>query len=309
MAEETMKDFEKEIDASTRKAEVGDILTGTIIGISDGEVTVDLDSYAQGVIPDSELSDDPSFDPAKALRYGQKIDAAVIDLDDGHGNLLLSRKKANDNKAWETFQKDLEDGTVLTVKVREAVKGGVVAYVDGIRGFIPASQLSTHYVEDLNTYAGKDVDVRVITVDPKKKRLVLSGRSVEQDRRREERDHKIANLVPGTVVEGTVESIKPYGAFVSIGDGISGLVHISQISVKRVENVNSVLKEGQKVRCKILNTKDGKVSLSMKAVELDERPAREAATHKRESDAVSKFSDKGSVGTSLGDLLKGVKLS
>ena len=152
----------------------------------------------------------------------------------------------------------------MTVRIKESVPSGVVAFLEGIRAFIPASQLSADYVEDTDAWIGKDVRVVVITVDPEKNKLVLSGKVVARQEREEERNHRIAMLVPGSVVEGTVESIMPYGAFINIGNGISGLVHISQISQKRISSVHEVLKEGQKVKAKILNTNDGKVSLSMK---------------------------------------------
>lgn len=181
--------------------------------------------------------------------------------------------------------------------------GGVVAFLEGIRAFIPASQLSADYVEDTDAWIGKDVRVVVITVDPEKNKLVLSGKVVARQEREDERNHRIAMLVPGSVVEGTVESIMPYGAFINIGNGISGLVHISQISQKRISSVHEVLKEGQKVKAKILNTNDGKVSLSMKALEdIMEKPQEE-----EEAEAIE-YSSNETAGTSLGDLLSRFKL-
>ena len=124
----------------------------------------------------------------------------------------------------------------------------MVAFLEGIRAFIPASQLSADYVEDTDAWIGKDVRVVVITVDPEKNKLVLSGKVVARQEREEERNHRIAMLVPGSVVEGTVESIMPYGAFINIGNGISGLVHISQISQKRISSVHEVLTEGKNIK-------------------------------------------------------------
>jgi small subunit ribosomal protein S1 len=179
----------------------------------------------------------------------------------------------------------------------------VVAFLEGIRAFIPASQLSADYVEDTDAWIGKDVRVKVITVDREKDKLVLSGKAVARAEREEERNHRIAMLVPGTVVEGTVESIMPYGAFISLGNGISGLVHISQISQKRIASVHEALKEGQKVKAKILNTNDGKVSLSMKALE----DVMEKADDEEKAEAVEYISNE-NTGTSLGDLLSKIKL-
>ncbi len=305
---ESMKDYEKEIAESTRVIEIGDIITGTIIGISDDEVTLDLNYYTQGIIKRENLSNDPKFNPIEELSYGRKMEAAVVSLDDGNGNIELSKKEANDTLAWEHFAEMLENKTQVSVRVREAVKGGLVAYLEGIRGFIPASHVSTSFVEDLTPYVGQELTVIVITADKEKKRLVFSAREVLRQIAREEKDHKIASLAPGEVVEGVVETLQPYGVFVNIGDGISGLVHISQLSMKRVESPKEVVKEGQKVRVKILNTNNGKVSLSMRAVEMDERPAKIAAEEKKQKEEIEQFADHETTGTSLGDLLKGLKL-
>ena len=197
----------------------------------------------------------------------------------------------------------MEQQTVVTVRIKESVPSGVVAFLEGIRAFIPASQLSADYVEDTDAWIGKDVRVVVTTVDPEKNKLVLSGKVVARQEREEERNHRIAMLVPGSVVEGTVESIMPYGAFINIGNGISGLVHISQISQKRISSVHEVLKEGQKVKAKILNTNDGKVSMSMKALEdIMEKPQEE-----EEAEAIE-YSSNETAGTSLVDLLSRFKL-
>ena len=187
-------------------------------------------------------------------------------------------------------------------QISEAVKAGVVAYVEGIRGFIPASQLSLSYVENLDEWVGRQVDVRVITVDEEKKRLVLSAKEVEKERKEEETNHKIAMLVPGTVTEGVVESLMPYGAFISLPDGLSGLVHISQISQRRIKKPSEVLKVGDHVKVKILNTNNNKISLSMKAVEENAEGGEE------EKVSPVQYSSREEVTTSLGDLLKNLKL-
>ena len=308
MAEESMKDFEREIEASVRKVYEGDIMQGTVIGISDDEVTLDLNYYAQGIIRSGNLSNDPGFRATEQLRYGQTLTAKVIRLDDGRGNLELSIREADDDLAWERLAKLRDDKEIINVKVREVVKGGLVAYAEGLRGFIPASQVSTSYVEDLSSYAGASLPVIVRDVKPEKKQVILSAREVAIERERQERDHRIAMLTPGEVVEGIVESIQPYGAFVDIGDGVSGLIHISQLSSHKVGAVNEVLKEGQRVRAKITKTDEGRVSLSIRALEEEEAPAREAAEEEKVSKEIEQYSDKGEASTSLGDLLKGIKL-
>ena len=169
--------------------------------------------------------------------------------------------------AWDRLKQLMEDKTNLKVKIGGIVKGGAVAYVEGIRGFIPASKLSLNYVEDLEDWLNKEIEVRVITADPEEKRLVLSARDILREKADEERKAKISNLEIGLVTEGVVESLMPYGAFINLGNGLSGLVHISQISQQRIKHPGAVLKEGQTVKVKVIGIKDGKISLSMKALE------------------------------------------
>ncbi len=298
---ETMADYAKELEASFRTIKEGDIVTGTVISVNEEEVILDLQYYAQGVIRAQDMSDDPAFCLVDEIKPGDTVEAAVVKTDDGEGNILLSRKEAAQVLAWDILKKNMEEKTVLSVKISEAVKAGVVAWVEGIRGFIPASQLSLTYVENLEEWVGRQVDVRVITVDEEKKRLVLSAKEVEKERREEETSHRIAMLVPGTVLEGVVESLMPYGAFVSLPDGLSGLVHISRISQKRIKKPSEVLSVGDKVKVKILNTNQNKISLSMKDVE--------DLTQEREEEKVSaeKYSSREEATTSLGDLLKNLK--
>ena len=280
--EETMKDYEKELEASFRKISEGDVISGTVIDVNEEEVTLDLKYYTQGIIKAGDMSSDPDFSI----------------LADGQGNILLSKKEATAVLAWDVLEKYMEEKTDIPVKVGGVVNAGVVAYVEGIRGFIPASHLSLSYVEDTNEYLGKELTVRVITVDREKEKLVLSAKEILKEKAKEEHDHKIAMLVPGTVLEGTVESLQPYGAFVDLKDGLSGLVHISQISQKRIKKPSEVLAVGDKVKVKVLNTNDGKISLSIKAV------AEEKQVDEVESIDTRQFSSKESVGTNLGDLFK-----
>ncbi len=300
---ETMKDYEAEINASFRKIDAGDIVTGTVIAVTEEEVTVDLRYYAPGIIRAADYSDDPDCILKEAVQVGDTIEATVMRTDDGEGNILLSKKEANNVLAWDVLKGYLEDESVHTVRVKGIVPSGVVAYLEGIRGFIPASQLSLDYVEDCNPFLGKDLDVRVITVDREKEKLVLSAKTVLRKQQEEARNHRISMLVPGSVVEGTVESLMPYGAFVNLGDGLSGLVHISQICQKRIKHPGEILKEGQKVKAKLLNTNNHKISLSMKALE------EEMVDTEAEDAAAAEYSSNEQATTSLGSLLAGIKLS
>lgn len=293
--EETMKDYEKELEASFRKIQEGDVIKGTVIDVNEEEVTLDLKYYTQGIIKAADMSDDPGFSVLADVHEGDEIEASVVKMDDGQGNIVLSRKEANAVLAWDVLTGYMEEKKDVSVKVSEVVNAGVVAYLEGIRGFIPASQLDISYVENLEEYKGKVLDVRVITVDREKEKLVLSAKEILKEKAQEEHDHKVAMIVPGTVLEGTVESLQPYGAFVDLKDGLSGLVHISQISQRRIKKPSEVLKVGDKVKVKVLNTNNGKISLSMKAVE-------EQQTEEMESVDVKQYTSGGSMGTSLGEL-------
>ena len=298
---ETMKDFENEIEASFRQIKEGDILTGTVIDVNEEEVTLDLKYYTQGIIRVENLSNDPDFSVMEEIHPGDEIEATVINMDDGNGNIELSKKEANDMLAWDKLKEMKANDTVVSVRIKESVPSGVVAYLEGIRAFIPASQICSDYVENTDEWIGKTVDVRVITVEQEKEKLVLSGKAVAREREEEQRNHKISMLVPGSIVEGTVESIMPYGAFVNLGNGISGLVHISQICQKRIASPHEAVKEGQKVKVKIINTNDNKVSLSMKALE-------EEMVDTEDAGDVEEYTSDESASTSLGDLLSKLKL-
>ena len=174
----------------------------------------------------------------------------VLSEDNGEGHILLSKKQADDILAWDDLKELMDQGTVLTLKIGGVVNGGVITYVHGIRGFIPASHLALSYVEDLNTYLNQTVEAKIITVDASKKRLVLSVREVLRDQKAQEKQEKFARIQIGDIMEGKVENITGYGAFIDLGEGLSGLVHISQISQKRIQSVHEVLKEGDTVKVK-----------------------------------------------------------
>ena len=204
----------------------------------------------------------------------------------------------DDANPWNRVTEYMEKQTVLPVKVEGVVNGGVIVMVEGLRGFIPASKLSLSYIEDLETYLLKDIEVRVIEADEAENRLVLSAREILKEKEKKAMEEKIANIQIGTVMTGTVESLQNYGAFVRLEDGLSGLVHVSQISQKRVKSPKDVLNVGDEVKVKIIGIKDGKISLSMKALEEpEEAPVEKVEIPKSEN-----------IGTNLGDLFKNLKL-
>ena len=299
---ETMEDYKEALEASYRRIRPGDIVTGTVIDVNDQDVTIDFNYYAPGRIPVTELSDDPTYQVQENVAVGDTLTATVVKTDDGAGNMLLSCKDAAEELAWDKLQEAQKTKKVYHVKVAGAVNGGCVAYVEGVRGFIPASKLALEYVEEPADYLNKELDVQVISVDEDAKRVVLSAKELLLAKVMEEKNKKINKYTVGTVMEGTVEQLKDYGAFVNIGDGITGLVHISQISDRRLKHPSQVLKEGDKVKVKIIKIENNKISLSI-------REAAELTSREVEEEGPAEYEDNGAAATGLGALLKGFKLN
>lgn len=298
---ESMKDFEQELEASFKKIEEGDIITGTVVSVDETGVVLDLKYYAEGFIPVEEFSREPGFNIKEAVQPGEEIQATVLRKDDGQGNILLSRVEAADVLAWDKLKELQESGEALDVVVKGIVNGGAIAYVEGVRGFIPASKLALNYVEDTEEYLNKPLQVQVIDVDKEKKRLVLSAKELLREKAEKERRNKISNIEVGFVTEGTVESLQPYGAFVDLGNGISGLVHISQICEKRIKKPSEAISVGDKVKVKVIAIKDGKLSLSIKeASDLMAKEVEEETFELPESGEEAT--------TSLGSLFANIKL-
>lgn len=299
--QETMKDFEDEINAGFRTFRQGDKVTGMVVSVEEEEVLLDLNTYSQGVIPAGEYSDDPAVHAMDEIRTGESLEAVVLEPDDGQGRVLLSLREAREEKAWERMRQALEDRRVFSVKVLTSVNAGVVAFVDGIRGFIPASQLALEYVEDVDQFVGETLEVIVITADPEKRKLVLSAKEVARERAAEEQERKLNALQKGFITEGVIERIESYGVFVKIGGGLTGLVHISQICNKFLHSPNEVVKMGQRVKVKVLDVLEGKIRLSMKEAE-------DIAPEVTEDGEVSMEYHDGEATTSLAGLLAGIRI-
>ena len=228
--------------------------------------------------------------------FASELEASYKEYDERRNP--YQEQEGPDAEKWAELVEQMQNKTVTKVKVKEAVKGGLVTYIDDIQGFIHASQISTKYVEKLEDMVGQYLEVVPITVTPENKKLVLSGRVVMQQKEAAEKAAKMEAVQVGAVVEGTVDSIKDYGAFVDLENGLTGLLHVSQISTQRIKHPGVVLKEGQKVTVKIIGLKDGKISLSMKAL-AEEPQEKEETFHYKETGAAT---------TGLGALLKGIKL-
>ncbi|HIT13108.1 MAG TPA: S1 RNA-binding domain-containing protein [Candidatus Scatomonas merdigallinarum] len=210
--------------------------------------------------------------------------------------------KDEDQEIWEKMKQYRDEKTPLTVTVDGVVNKGVISNQGGIRCFIPASRLALGHVADLNEYLGKEIQVRVTEVDQEKGRVILSARELLREKAQEEKKARIAAVAVGTVMDGTVETLQPYGAFVKLENGLSGLVHVSQISHTRIKDPSVVLKVGDSVKVKVIAVKDGKLSLSMKALEED------TAAREEEELRNIKLPKSEELTTSLGELFKNIKL-
>ena len=302
---ESMADYEAEIDASLRRYERGEKVKCTVVSVDMDKIMVELGSTT-GIIRKQDVNDDPAYNLQENIKAGDEVEASVVRPDDGHGNVVLSMKAASAQKAWDRLLSLLESKATVTVKINGVTKAGVTTILEGVRGFIPASKLSLGFVsdEELNDWVGRSVEARVITAEKDGRKLVLSSKEILREKEAAERREAAAAVKAGSVVEGTVETIKDYGAFVNLGKGVTGLLHVSQISPKRIKTPGEVLKEGEKVTVKVTKIDGNRISLSIKALEENA----EEAPKEREEKITFKLPKSEAIGTGLGDLLKGIKL-
>ena len=230
--------------------------------------------------------------------FEAQINASFVKVDPS--NVRTGTDVNANSLSWEKLKNMMEDETVITGEITETTKGGAIMIVEGVRGFIPSSRLSLAFVEKPEDYLNRTVSVRVIEADEEQDRLILSARELLREVEEKKRQERMNAFHVGDIVTGTVESIRDYGAFVKLAEGVSGLLHISQISAARVKNVRAVLKEGQEVTARITKIEDHKISLSKRVLE-EERIEREKEEEPKE------YSDGGEATTSLGSLLKGLK--
>ncbi|TCN01733.1 small subunit ribosomal protein S1 [Paenibacillus sp. BK033] len=245
----------------------GDTVKGTIIKIDDNQAYVSLGYKYDGVIPVRELSAVQLDNANDAVQVGQEVELKVVSIDDEKEKLVLSKRLIDGEKAWDVLQSRFESGEVFEVAVADVVKGGLVADV-GVRGFIPASMVERHFVEDFSDYKGRTLRVKVKEIDRENNKVILSAKDVLDAEYEQNKQQVIAGLQVGAQLEGTVQRLTPFGAFVDIG-GIDGLVHVSELSWQHVAHPKDVVSEGQKVTVKVLKVDPaaGKISLSIKAAQ------------------------------------------
>jgi len=264
----TMADLMAEVDKSMTRIYRGQVLPATVALVSEQGVVVNIGYHADGIIPWNELSVE-EVDPA-TIKEGDTFEVTVIKIDDGEGNVLVSKRRAEEQLVLNEIDTLYKEKKIITVRIKEVVKGGVVAPFKGIRAFIPGSQLTNTYVEDLAAFVGKEIPVEIIEFVPKNRKLVLSGKRLAVEAAKVVKAERIASLEEGQKIQGTVTKLMPYGAFVNIG-GVEGLVHNNDLSWVRIKHPSDVVKEGDKVDVVILsiNKETGKVALSLKDMTID----------------------------------------
>jgi small subunit ribosomal protein S1 len=260
MTEETNQEV-----VDTTALQVGDIVTGEVTKVDDKQVLVNVGYKTDGVVPISELCSVHIETASDVVSAGDTLQLKVIKLEET--DLVLSKKAVDAANAWSDLHAKFENGEIFDVVVRDVVNGGLVVDL-GVRGFIPASLVEKHFVEDFSDYKGKELAVKIVELDEEKNRVILSHRAVVEDELQSKKKDAVESLKVGSVMEGTVQRLTDFGAFIDLG-GVDGLVHISQLSYKRVEKPSDVLAEGQQVKVKVLavDVENGRISLSMKAAE------------------------------------------
>lgn len=272
MAENNEKnnDMLKALD-SIETVKVGDVVKGEVLAIDDDRQAIVgiKDAGVEGVVPAKELSTKPVEDINDAVKVGDELDLVVISKignDKENGSYLLSHRRLEARKVWDDIQKKFDDGETITAKVTQAVKGGLVVDVDaGVRGFVPASMITDHYVEDLNQFKGQELEFKIIEIEPSENRLILSHREIVKAEHEKAAEKIFAELQPGDIVEGKVARMTNFGAFIDLG-GVDGLVHVSEISYDHVDKPSDVLTAGQDVKVKVLSVDPDRerISLSIK---------------------------------------------
>jgi small subunit ribosomal protein S1 len=247
----------------------GDIVQGTVVKVDKDEVLLDIGFKSEGVIPARELSIRHDVDPHEIVHLGEKIEALVLQKEDKEGRLVLSKKRAQYERAWGTIEKIKEADGVVSGPVIEVVKGGLILDI-GLRGFLPASLVELRRVRDLQPYVGRTLEAKIIELDKNRNNVVLSRRAWLEETQKEQRDEFLANLKPGEVRRGVVSSVVNFGAFVDLG-GMDGLIHVSELSWKHVDHPSSVVQVGDEVEVRVLDVDldRERISLSLKATQQD----------------------------------------
>lgn len=253
-----------------KKIQKGDVISGTVISVNKQEIFVNINYMADGIIPKSEAIENIEEELEPLFKEGDNVNVLVMELNDGEGNVLLSKNKAEAIKVWDDFEESLKESTLLSVMIKEEVKGGLIGYIKGVRLFLPASHVSIRHIDNLKDFIGKSLEVRVIELDRLKGNVVISRKVVELDDQNKKGEELWKELKIGEKRKGQVVRLAKFGAFVDIG-GIQGLIHISDLSWKRISDPQEVVSVGDEVQVYILDfdKEKNRVSLGLKDLEAD----------------------------------------
>ncbi|EPH02633.1 30S ribosomal protein S1 [Propionibacterium sp. oral taxon 192 str. F0372] len=265
----TPEEFEAAVDSTIKYFNDGDLVTGTVVKVDRDEVLLDIGYKTEGVIPSKELSIKHDVDPFEVVQVGDEVEALVQQKEDKEGRLILSKKRAQYERAWGTIEKIKEDDGVVTGTVIEVVKGGLIVDI-GLRGFLPASLVEMRRVRDLQPYVGQELEAKIIELDKNRNNVVLSRRAWLEQTQSEVRQSFLHQLAKGQIRRGVVSSIVNFGAFVDLG-GVDGLVHVSELSWKHIDHPSEVVEVGQEVTVEVKDVEldRERVSLSLKATQED----------------------------------------
>jgi small subunit ribosomal protein S1 len=261
--------FADAIEGTMTKLADGEVVRGTVVKIDKDEVLVDIGYKSEGVIPGRELSIRNDVDPGEIVKLGEEVEALVLTMEDKEGRLILSKKRAQYERAWGTIEKKKEAEEMVEGLVIEVVKGGLIVDI-GLRGFLPASLVELRRVRDLQPYVGKVLQAKIIELDKNRNNVVLSRRAYLEETQKEARDGFLTNLKVGDVRDGVVSSVVAFGAFVDLG-GMDGLIHVSELSWNHVDHPGSEVKIGDPVTVKVLDIdyERERISLSRKQTQKD----------------------------------------
>ncbi len=270
-AEEDEDDFASQLEKTFIKVRRGQFVKGTIVQVTEDEICVNIGYKSDGLIKKEDLALSEDIPLTEAYHPGDEIEAEIITLNDGEGNVRLSRRKIESQLRWKELIENLDEDKFYDVTVTKVIKGGVLTKLEGYDAFIPASQLSLKYVEDLSIFVGQTLPVKIIDIDKRQKRFVLSNKAALQQQHEEHERAIFESFEKGSAVRGVVKRLTDFGAFVDVG-GVDGLLHITDISWVRIKHPKDVLKEGQEIDVKILNVDPEKKKISLGYKQLQPKP-------------------------------------
>lgn len=282
---ESMDAYMDEIEKSLRLYRRGDLVEGVVLAVNENEVMVSLGASKDGIVPLEEL-DEGVENPLGHYKEGDKMTVLVVKEDDGEGNLLLSKKRADYEKVWDEFKESMEGSKTFSFKIKEAIKGGLIGEIKGVRAFMPASQVSLEFIEDLTPYVNETLEVKVLEFDEDKNNVVLSAKILLKAQREKRGNLLFEQISEGQIFDGVVSRLTDFGAFVDIG-GADGLIHISELSWKRIKHPSEVVAEGDQVEVTVLKVDKESKRIGLRLNDVQDNPWSDIDNHYQENDVVS----------------------